>query len=147
MKDLFKKIPYITFFSVGLFFGLLMIPICYISYEILFGIPIETVRAKNHKAVLTRNFGIIDYSLSVFVDGEEVYTTGDIWGVTERQLRAVLVWDKTGRVIAFERMGKIVFAFDAEEKRTITNDELRNYCLTPMPENYMLEHQQTCKEQ
>jgi hypothetical protein len=85
-------------------------------------------------------FGIIDYNLAVDVDGKRVYRSGDIWGVSEMQIRATLVWDTTGRVVAFERMGKIHFAYDTEEKREMKEDELKNYCLSPMSEDYTMKN-------
>jgi hypothetical protein len=147
MKNFFSKFAYSSFFMFGLIFGLLMIPVGYISWEIYFGTPIQTLNSEGHTATLRRMFGIIDYNLVVEVDGKRVYHSGDIWGISERQLRATLVWDKTGRVVAYEQMGKIVFAYDAQEKRTIGNDELKDYCLSPMPETYELYFQNSCKNE
>ena len=124
-----------------------MIPVGYISWEIHFGMPIQTLSSGGHTATLRRLFGIADYNLVVEVDGKRVYQSGDIVGFSERQLRANLVWDKTGRVVAYEQMGKIVFAYDAQEKRTILNDELKDYCLSPMPETYRLYFQNSCKNE
>lgn len=146
MKDLFKKFAYTSCFMFGLIFGWLMILVGYISYEIFFGMPVQTLSSQNHMATLRRTFGIIDYNLVVEVDGVRVYNSGDIQGISERQLRATLIWDKTGRVIAFERMGKIYFAYDAQEKRAVSNYELKQYCLSPMPENYRLNENNNCEE-
>ena len=146
MEKIFKKFAYISCFLFGIVFVLVMIPVGYISYEICCGMPIQTLNSQNHSATLRRAFGIADYNLIVEVDGEQVYNSGDIVGLSERQLRATLVWDKTGRVIAFERMGKIYFAYDAQERREIRIDELKQYCLSPMPDNYYLSENKNCKE-
>ena len=145
-KEIVKKFAYISCFMFGLVFGLLMIPIGYISYEVLFGMPIQTLNSKNHTATLRRMFGIVDYNLAVDVDGKRDYWSGDIWGVTEREIRANLDWDTTGRVVAFEKMGKIDFAYDAVEKRELKENELKNYCLSPMPEYYKANFPNNCKE-
>lgn len=99
-----------------------------------------------HYAVLRSGFGIIDYHLKVTVDGTVRYDSGDIWGISPTQLRATLVWDKSGRIIALEEMGDIRFAFDAEEQRTIDLEELEAYCLSPMPNKYIAEHIEVCRE-
>jgi hypothetical protein len=91
MKDLFKKFAYTSCFMFGLIFGLLMIPVGYISNEILFGTPIQSLDSGNHTATLRRTFGIVDYNLVVEVDGKRVYHSGDKWGISETQLRATLV--------------------------------------------------------
>lgn len=135
----------LVFFSLGIGFTFLAIIIGYITYEICFGIPLQTVYGKNHYATLRRQFGIFDYNLSIDVDGEQVYKSGDIWGVSERQLRTTLVWDKSGQVVALERMGKIVFAYNADEKRLIKIEETDNFCLAPMPEEYTEKHAKVCE--
>jgi hypothetical protein len=137
---------YFSCFILGIIFTVLLIPVLYISNEVLFGTPIQTLYSKNHSASLRRNFGIIDYSVSVNVDGKEVYSSGDIWGISERELRLTLIWDKTGRVVALERMGKIVLAYDANNQKEMKLNELNGYCLSPMPEIYMLENQVVCNE-
>lgn len=125
---------------------MIMIPVGYVSYEILFGMPLQTLNGKNHYATLSRNRGILGYRLSVVVDGAEIYRTGKIMGASEMELRVTLVWDETGRIVVFEQMGKIVFAYDAEEKRKLDNDELKQYCLSFMPEEYRLNNQNSCRE-
>ncbi len=145
MKDFFKKFAYTSCFMFGVILGLLMIPVGYIFYEIFFGMPIQTLDSQNHTATLRRTFGIVDYNLVVEVDGERVYNSGDIWGISERQLRVTLVWDETSRIVAYEQMGKIVFAYDAQEKRTMGIGELKDYCLSPMSESYILYFQNSCK--
>jgi len=145
MKDFFKKFAYTSCFMFGVIFGLLMIPVGYLFYEILFDMPIQTLNSQNHTATLRRTFGIVDYNLVIEVDGERVYSSGDIWGISERQLRATLVWDKTGRVIAFEKMGKIHFVYDAQERKELGIEELKQYCLSPMPEYYLL-NDNNCEE-
>ena len=147
MKDFLRKFAYTSCFIFGVIFGLLIIPVGYVSYEVFFGMPIQTLDSRNHTATLRRTFGIIDYNLVVEVDGERVYSSGDIWGISERELRATLVWDETNRIVAYEQMGKIVFAYDAQEKRRIGMDELINYCLSPMPERYKLDFQNSCKSE
>jgi hypothetical protein len=129
----------------GVIFTLSAIPIGYVSYQIMFGIPIQTIYSKNHTAKLRQMFGIADYNLVVEVDYYQVYRSGDMIGHPS-QLRTTLVWDKTGRVVAFEQMGQIIFAYNAQEKREVKNDELKNYCLSPMMESYRVENQKICGE-
>jgi hypothetical protein len=145
MKDFFKKFAYISCFMFGVVFTLAVIPIGYVSYQILFGLPIQTVYSEKHTASLRQTFGVFDYNLLVEIDNQQVYNTGDMVGLPS-QLRTTLVWDKTGKVVIFERMGKISFAYNAEEKRQIDNYELKNYCFSPMMENYRLQNKQICEE-
>lgn len=140
MKDFFKKFAYTTCFMFGIVFGFLTIPVGYISYELLFGLPIQTLSSQNHTAILRKTKSMLGYRLAVEVDGKQVYQSGKIWGVSETQMRETLVWDKTGKVVAFESMGKIKFAYDADEKREIKEDELTNYCLSPMSEDYTMKN-------
>jgi hypothetical protein len=145
MKDFFRKFAFVSCFMFGVIFTLLAIPVGYISYQILFGIPIQTVYSKQHTAILRQTFGIADYNVVVEVDNHQVYRSGDMIGLPS-QLRTTLVWDKTGRVVAFEQMGQIVFAYNAQEKREVKNDEMKNYCFSPMMESYRVENQKICGE-
>ena len=146
MKDLFKKFAYTSCFMFGVVSTLLAIPVGYISRELTWGTPIQNLDSQNHTATLRRLFGIVDYNLVIEVDGQRIYHSGDIWGISEQQLRAALIWDKMGRVVVFEKMGEIVFAYDAQEKRTISANEAKSYCLSPMPASYNFEFPNSCKE-
>lgn len=136
MQDFLRKFAYTSCFILGIIFSLVMLSVSYVSYEIFVGTTVQALDSPNHTATLRRKFGIIDYNLTIDVDGKQVYDSGDIWGISETQLRATLVWDKTGRVVAYEQMGEIIFAYDAEEERSIGMNELKNYCLSPMPDYY-----------
>lgn len=130
----------------GIIFGLLVIPVGYISRHFFLGTPVQTLNSQNHTATLRRLFGIVDYNLVIEVDGQKVYHSGDIQGISEKQLRATLVWDETGRVVVFEKMGEIVFAYDAYEKRKMNVEELKNYCLSPMPDSYQTQVNNSCEK-
>jgi hypothetical protein len=119
----------------------------YFYNDLVFGTPIQVLASPKlgHYAVLRSGFGIIDYHLKVAVDGTVRYDSGDIWGISPTQLRATLVWDKSGRVIVLEQMGDIKFAFDAVEQRTMSIEELEGYCLSPMPNKYVSAHSEVCK--
>lgn len=103
-----------------------------------FGLPIETVvsRESGNVAVLREHFGIIDYNLSIDVNGRSVYRSGDIQGFSPSQLRATLVWDKTGRVVILEMMGKPRFAYDAVTNQQIERGGLAGLEFYPMPGDY-----------
>ena len=48
------------------------------------------------------------------------------------------MWDKTGRVVVLELMGKRVYAYDTQTKKRLQKGELNQYQLWPMPsdQNY-----------
>ena len=146
MKDLFKKFAYTSCFMFGVVFTLLAIPVGYISRELIWGTPVQSLDSQNHTATLRSLSGMLGYTMIIDVDGQPVYRSGKIMGISEQQLRATLVWDETGRVVVFEKMGEIVFAYDAQEKRTISTNEVKNYCLSPMPASYEFEFPSSCKE-
>lgn len=103
-----------------------------------FGLPIETVvsRESGNVAVLREHSRIIDYNLSIDVNGRSVYRSGDIQGFSPSHLRATLVWDKTGRVVILEMMGKPRFAYDAVTNQQIERGGLAGLEFYPMPSDY-----------
>jgi hypothetical protein len=103
-----------------------------------FGLPIQAVhsRESGNIAVLRKHFGIIDYNLSVDVNGRSVYRSGDIQGFSPSDLRATLVWDKSGRVVVLEIMGKPRFAYDAVTNQQIERGGLAGLEFYPMPSDY-----------
>lgn len=146
MKDLLKKFAYTSCFMSGMVFTLLAIPVGYISRELIWGRPVQSLDSQNHTATLRSLLGMLGYTVVIEVDGQPVYHSGKIVGISEQQLRATLVWDETGRVVVFEKMGEVVFAYDAQEKRTISANEAKNYCLSPMPASYEFDFPNSCKE-
>jgi len=126
-----------------------LICISCLLYYFFFGHAIQTASSpkNNHVAVLRSHFGLFDYDLSVSVDGVSLYRSSDIQGTSPVQLRAVLIWDRTGRILAYEELGKIKFAYDVDEKRGVDLSELEQYCLSPMSEEYRQKHQAVCGEE
>jgi hypothetical protein len=136
---------YLVFFFSGIISTFLLICVGYVANDIFFGTPIQTIYGKDHYATLRSSSGILGYRLSVEVDGENVYESGKIWGISERQLRTILIWDKSGGVIALEKMGKIDFSYNADEKRTLQNEEIDDFCFSPMSDEYKESHAKVCE--
>ena len=87
----------------------------------------KTIQSKtnpkgSHKAELVRHQGI-DVNFKVIVDGERVYYSPDFAPV-EFDFREQVAWDKTGNIIVLEVAGKRLFAYDAEQKRQLSDNEL-----------------------
>jgi hypothetical protein len=134
----FRKTAKLTGFficlTIGIFIGLLIVPFYETSASLVGGKPIQTLYAPNtnHTAVLLRKHKLADINFVVKVDGQRVYLSSDYYGLPDHLYRETLVWDKTGRIVVFELMGKRVFAYDAEEKREIGKNELSKYELSPV---------------
>lgn len=104
----------------------------------LFGTPVQTVRSteSGNVAVLREHFGIIDYNISVEVNGTSVYRSGDIQGISPTQLRGTLIWDKTGQVVVLELMGRPAFAYDAANNRNVGKSFIKELDFYPMPQDF-----------
>jgi hypothetical protein len=76
----------------------------------------------SHRAKLVRHQGI-DVNFKVVADGETIYYSPDFAPV-EFDFREQIAWDKTGNIVVLEVAGKRLFAYDAEQKRQLTEGEL-----------------------
>ena len=76
----------------------------------------------SHKAKLVRHQGI-DVNFRVVVDGETIYYSPDFAPV-DFDFREQIAWDKTGNIVVLEVAGKRLFAYDAEQKWQLSNNEL-----------------------
>lgn len=92
----------------------------------------KTNPTNSHKAVLSRLDGI-DVNFKVTVDGERVFVSPDFAPV-DFDFREQVAWDRTGNIIVFEVAGKRLFAYDAEQKRQLSDNELLSVEYTPFSE-------------
>jgi hypothetical protein len=76
----------------------------------------------SHKAILSRSIGI-DVNFKIVVDGERVYFSPD-FAPAPYDFREQIAWDKTGNILVLEVGGKRLFAYDAEQKRKLSDSEL-----------------------
>lgn len=76
----------------------------------------------SHKATLVRYQGI-DVNFKVVVDGEQVYYSPDFIPV-RFDFREQISWDITGNIVILEVAGKRIFAYDAEQKRKLSDSEV-----------------------
>ncbi|MCA1618104.1 MAG: hypothetical protein LC795_02075 [Acidobacteria bacterium] len=129
-----KVIAYPACFVVGM----MATPAYGIFSGVFWGKNIQTLESPNgeHRAVLLKKFNLADINFIVKVDGERVYYSPDLMGFPDRWYRETLVWDKTGRVVVLELMGKRVFAYDTQTKRELQKGELNQYQLWPMPSDH-----------
>ncbi len=107
----------------------------YFTFFYILGIT--TVQNKSnptgsHKAKLVRHQAI-DVNFKVLVDGEQVYFSPDFAPV-EFDFREQIAWDKTGNIVVLEVAGKRLFAYDAEQKRQLADNELLSVEYTPFYE-------------
>ena len=86
----------------------------------------------SHTAKLVRHQGI-DVNFKVVVDGENIYYSPDFAPV-EFDFREQISWDKTGNIVVLEVAGKRLFAYDAEQKRQLSDNELLSVKYTPFSE-------------
>jgi hypothetical protein len=94
----------------------------------------KTIQSKTnpkslHNANLIRHQGI-DVNFRIQVDGQDVYYSPDFAPV-EFDFREQIAWDKTGNVLVLEVAGKRLFAFNAEQKRQLSDSELHSVEYTP----------------
>ena len=100
----------------------------------LWGKNIQTLESPHneHNASLLKKYNLADINFIVKVDGVRVYESPDLIPFSDRSYREALVWDKTGRIVMLELLGKRVFAYDAVAKRSLGRGELKNYQMYPM---------------
>jgi hypothetical protein len=96
-------------------------------FALVYFSSVTTVQSKlnptgSHRAKLVRHQGI-DVNFKVVVDGETIYYSPDFAPV-EFDFREQIAWDKTGKIVVLEVAGKRLFAYDAEQKRQLTETEL-----------------------
>src|SRR5690606_9831226 len=120
-------------FFVGLLVGMLIVPAYTIAVSIFGGRHFQTVYAPDggHIASLYKKHNLGDINFIVDVDGETVFRSADLMPLVDGQYRETLIWDKSGRVVVFEMMGKRIFAYDAVEKRQLNAAELEPYVFWP----------------
>ena len=98
---------------------------------------VSTVQVKSnpsgtHKAKLFRYDGI-DVNFRVRIDGDGDYYSPDFAPV-EYDFREQIIWDKTGNILVLEVAGKRIFAYDAQQKRQLSNSELMAVEYVPFSE-------------
>ena len=139
--DLLNKIKTAGYFAcllLGIAFGLLAMPAYRVVTGIFGGRTIQTIwSSSGHRAILYKQHNLADINFKVGVDGETVYVSSDVMPFPDGMYRETLVWDKTGRVVVLELMGKRVFAYDAIEKRKLDKGELASYTLYPSTSEYV----------
>jgi hypothetical protein len=115
--------------------GMAALPVYGVASGILWGRNVQTLKSPGdvHRAVLLKKYNLADINFIVKVDGERVYESADLMGFPDHWYRETLLWDKTGRVVVLELMGKRVFAYDTQSKRRLVKGELSQYKLWPMP--------------
>ncbi len=131
----YKLIGFAICLTIGIFIGLLSYPFYQIISGITIGRHLETLYAPetNHNATLLKKLNLADINFIVKVDGVKVYTSPDYMGFPDHLYRENLVWDKSGKIVVLELMGKRTFGYNAEEKREITKNELEKYVFYPTP--------------
>jgi hypothetical protein len=93
---------------------------------------------EKHHAALLKKENLADINFIVEVDGRRIYESPDFMPFVDGSYRETLLWDKTGRVVVLELMGKRVFAYDTQARRRLQKGELGQYTLFPLPsdQNY-----------
>jgi hypothetical protein len=124
--------------AVGVLLGIVSVRAYDIAIGIIYGRTIQSLESgSGHNARLLKKYNLADINFKVLVDGQMVYVGPDLVGLPDHLYRETLVWDKTGRVVVLELMGRRVFAYDAQEKRPLEKGEINNYELNPsISENY-----------
>jgi hypothetical protein len=116
--------------------GMAIMPIYgFVSGE-LWGRNVQTLYSPGgaeHQAALLKKYNLADINFIVKVDGVRVYESSDLMPFRDHSYRETLVWDKTGKIVVLELMGKRVFAYDAVNKRMLRKGELAQYQLFPKP--------------
>ena len=118
--------------------GMAVLPARDVVSGIFWGRDLQILNSPDraHQAVLLKKYNLADINFIVKVDGERVYESSDLMPFTDHSYRETLLWDKTGRVVALELMGKRVFAFDTHTNRELEKGELSQYQLWPMPSDH-----------
>lgn len=137
-KRIAKVTDFLICLTIGVFIGLIAVPFYQIATSLFGGRHIQTLVSPNgkHSAVLLRKHNLVDTNFIVKVDGHRIYESPDLAGFSDNLYRETLVWDKTGRIVVLELMGKRIFAYDAVKERMLGKGELQQYELYPMPNDY-----------
>lgn len=122
-----------------LLLGMISLPAYRLVKTIIWGKNVQVLESPetNHRAALIKKYNIADINFIVKVDGEPVYESADLMPFPDHMYRETLVWDKTGRVVVLELMGKRVFAYDTVDRKRLGKGELKQYQLYPMPSDYV----------
>lgn len=133
-----KVTGFLVCLTIGVLIGLIYVPVYKFGTSIWGGRHIQTLVSPNgrHSADLLRKHNLADFNFIVKVDGNRVFESPDLAGFPDNLYRETLVWDKTGRIVVLELMGKRVFAYDTREARNLGKGELRQYEFYPMPNDY-----------
>ena len=75
-----------------------------------------------HRARLVRVDGI-DVNFVVIVDGAKVFRSADFAPVKE-DFREQINWDASGNSVVLEVGGQRLFAYDAQQRRKLSDDEV-----------------------
>lgn len=120
-------------FVVGLFIGILTVPVYTVVVSIFGGRHVQTVGAPEtgSEASLYKKHNLADINFIVEVNGKTVFRSADLMPLVDGMYRETLIWDKSGRVVVFEMMGKRIFAYDALEKRQLNAAQLEPYVFWP----------------
>ncbi len=115
-------------------FALIIGGLCAVLYYLFAGTIVQSKSnpTGSHKAKLIRFQGI-DVNFRVIVDGENSYYSPDFAPV-EFDFREQIAWDKTGNIIVLEVAGKRLFAYNAEQRKQLSDSELLSVEYTPFYE-------------
>ena len=128
---------------IGIALGLIAMPVYRVVSNIFGGRTVQTVWSDSgHRAVLYKQYSLLNINFKVGIDGEIVYISPDVINFPDGMYRETLVWDKTGRIVVLELMGKRVFAYDSVERRKLGKGELSQYRLYPTTSENVLEELQ-----
>lgn len=120
--------------------GLAALPAYGLVSGFFWGKTVQSVssRGSKHEAKLLKKYNLADINFLVKVDGRRVYQSSDLMPFPDHLYRETLLWDKSGRVVVLELMGKRVFAYDVESGRSLQKGELAAYTFFPTPadQNY-----------
>ena len=86
-----------------------------------------------HVAALYKKNNLGDSNFIVKIDGNTVFVSSDYATFPDGQYRETLLWDKTGRVLVLELMGKRVFAIESDTGKKLKGSELLGIEFRPLP--------------
>jgi len=116
MNNLKKVSGYLGCFVLGIVFTITTTPVISAVGELLFGFEIQSMASfpYYHMAKLYTSPGLGDQTLTLKVDGNHVWTSGDAAG---GDLNEKLIWDKTGHILTLELNGENVLIYDAQNQK------------------------------
>ncbi len=76
-------------------------------------VPIETSYSHHHSAKLYTRPGLGDQNFTLEINGETVWKSGDAMG---GDLKAKLIWDKTGHILTMKLLGHETVIYDAKNQ-------------------------------